>query len=125
VPAKQRSPPSQHRTAALNDGFILVNHVTSVVQPKLRTETMLIRSTGGHCLTEVAGTLLLPYKHAFRAEMPCNVGLNSDMKTSPYCHPTYFMLPATEQAFTHKLTALCDLTVGLPDHAPIQFCSMM
>jgi len=27
--------------------------------------------------------------------------------------------------FTHQLTVLCDLTVGLPDHAPIQFCSMM
>jgi len=86
---------------------------------------MLIRSTGGHFdLNEVVGTQLEPCKCAFRVEITCNLGLSSDIKTSPFFQPTYFTLPATEQTFTHQLTLLCDLTVGLPDHVPIQFCSM-
>jgi len=89
-------------------------------------KTMLIRSTGGHFdLSEIVGTQLKPRKCAFRAEIPCNLGLSSDIKTSPFFQSTYFTLPATEQTFTHQLTVLCDLTVGLPDHAPIQFCPMM
>ena len=100
--------------------------MTPAVCPKPRTETMFMPSIRGYFdLNEVVGTQLKLCKCAFRVEIPCNLGLNCGIKTSPFFQPTYFTLPATEQTFTQQLTVLCDLTVGLPDHAPIQFSSMM
>ena len=125
VPPKQCIPHSYHSTASFK-----VDLYWSIMWPQLYNQnrelkTMLIRSTGRHFdLSEAVGTQL-KCKCAFRIEIPCKLGLSSDIKTSPFFQPSYFMLPATEQIFTHQLTVLCDLTVGLPDHAPVQFCSMM
>ena len=57
--------------------------MTPAIKTKLRTETMLIWSTGGHFdLNQVVGTQFKPHKCTFRAEITCNLGLSSDVKTS-------------------------------------------